>query len=107
VYCGQTVGWIKMPLGTEIGLGPGDIVSDGDPAPPPLQKGAQQPHHFSHVYYACQTVAHLCNCWALVKSVFNAQRYASAVDTPSRPAVSVCPTCPYFTKHHQANHAAW
>ena len=62
VYCGQTVGWIKMPLGTEIGLGPGDIVSDGDPAPPPLQKGAQQPHHFSHVYYACQTVAHLCNC---------------------------------------------
>jgi len=30
-----------MPLGTEIGLGPGDIVLDGDPAPP--QKGAQQP----------------------------------------------------------------
>jgi len=21
VYCGQTVGWIKMKLGTEIGLG--------------------------------------------------------------------------------------
>jgi len=21
VYCGQTVGWINMPLGTEIGLG--------------------------------------------------------------------------------------
>ena len=20
VYCGQTVGWIKMPLGTEVGL---------------------------------------------------------------------------------------
>ena len=29
VYCGQTVGWIKMPLRTEIGLGPGDIVSRG------------------------------------------------------------------------------
>jgi len=28
VYCGQTVGWIKMPLGTEVGLGPGDIVLD-------------------------------------------------------------------------------
>jgi len=26
VYCGQTVGWIKMPLGMEVGLGPGDIV---------------------------------------------------------------------------------
>jgi len=27
-------GWIKMPLGTEVGLGPGDVVLDGDPAPP-------------------------------------------------------------------------
>jgi len=34
VYCGQTVRWIKMKLGTEVGLGPGHIVSDGDPAPP-------------------------------------------------------------------------
>ena len=33
-YCGQTVGWIKMKLGTEIGLGPGHIVLDGDRAPP-------------------------------------------------------------------------
>ena len=34
VYPGQTVGWIKMPLGTEVGLGRGHIVLDGDPAPP-------------------------------------------------------------------------
>jgi len=27
--CGQTSGWIKMPLGTEVGLGPGDIVLNG------------------------------------------------------------------------------
>jgi len=40
VYCGQTVGWIKIPLGTEVGVGPGHIVLDGDPAPP--RKGAQQ-----------------------------------------------------------------
>ena len=33
VYCGQTVGWIKMSFGTEVGLDPGDIVLDGDPAP--------------------------------------------------------------------------
>jgi len=25
--------WIKMPLGAEVGLGPGDIVLDEDPAP--------------------------------------------------------------------------
>ena len=25
--------WIKMPLGMELGLSPGDFVLDGDPAP--------------------------------------------------------------------------
>jgi len=34
VYCGQTAGWIKMPLGREVGLGPGDIVLDENQAPP-------------------------------------------------------------------------
>ena len=34
VYCGQTAGWIKMPLGMEVGLGPGDNVLRGDPVPP-------------------------------------------------------------------------
>jgi len=34
VCCDQTAGWIKMPLGMEVGLGPGQIVSDGNPAPP-------------------------------------------------------------------------
>jgi len=34
VYCGrQTVEWIKMPLGTEVHLGPGHIVLDRDPTP--------------------------------------------------------------------------
>ena len=90
VYCGQTVGWIKVPLGvevglgpahivldvpirgtqqppllglylllpngwmdqdaTKVGLGPGDIVLDWDPALP-HSKGHSSPHHFSgHVY---------------------------------------------------------
>ena len=31
-----------MPLGTEVGLGPDDIVLDGDPAPP-HQKGGKAP----------------------------------------------------------------
>ena len=30
----QTAGWIKMPLGTKVGLGPGHIVLHGDPASP-------------------------------------------------------------------------
>jgi len=42
VHCGKTAAWIKMPLGTEIGLGPDDIASDGDPALPP-EKGGGTP----------------------------------------------------------------
>jgi len=42
VYCGQTAGWIKMPLGAEVNLGPGDVALDGVAAPP-LLKGAQTP----------------------------------------------------------------
>jgi len=38
VYCRQRAGWIKMPLGTEVGLGPRHIVLDGDPAPPPKKR---------------------------------------------------------------------
>ena len=34
VYCRQMAGWIKMPLGTEVNLGPGDVVLDGVAAPP-------------------------------------------------------------------------
>ena len=42
--------WIKMPLGTEVGLGLRDIVLDGNPAPLP-KKGAEPPPQFSaHVY---------------------------------------------------------
>jgi len=36
VYCDQTAGWMKTPLGTEVDvldLGPGHIVLDGVPAP--------------------------------------------------------------------------
>jgi len=40
VYCGQTAGWIKMPLGTKVGLGPGHILLDEDPTP---TEGAQLP----------------------------------------------------------------
>jgi len=38
VYCGQTVGWIKTPLGTEVGLSQGDIMLDGDQTPPPTER---------------------------------------------------------------------
>ena len=40
VYCGQTAGWIKMPLGTKVGLSSGDSVLDGDPDPSQKLGGA-------------------------------------------------------------------
>ena len=46
-------GWIKMPLGVEVDLGPGDFVLDGDPALPSPKKGTEPPPQFSaHVYYS-------------------------------------------------------
>ena len=30
VYCGQTAEWMKLVLGMEVGLSPGDFVLDGD-----------------------------------------------------------------------------
>jgi len=36
-----------MPLGAEIGHGPGDIVLDGDPATP--EKGYSPPHFSAHI----------------------------------------------------------
>ena len=59
VYSVQTVGWIKMKLGTEVGLGTGHSVLDGDPAAS-LPKG-HSPHFSGHVYCG-QTVAHLSYC---------------------------------------------
>jgi len=42
VYCGQTVGWIKMQLGMQVGLSPGHIALDME-TQLPLPKGAQPP----------------------------------------------------------------
>jgi len=42
-FCGQTAGWIKISLGMEVGLSPGDFVFDGDPAPSP-KKGTEPPN---------------------------------------------------------------
>jgi len=45
VYCGQMAGWIRIPLGTEVDLGPGDTVLDGDPAPL-MERGTADPPLF-------------------------------------------------------------
>ena len=54
VHCGQTAGWMKVVLGMEVGLSPGDFVLDGDPVPFP-QKRSEPPPQFSAHFYCGQT----------------------------------------------------
>jgi len=50
VYCGETDGWMKTPLGTEIDLGTGHIVLDVGPSS--RERGTAAPPLFSaHVYF--------------------------------------------------------
>jgi len=49
VYRGQTAGWIKMPPGTEVGLSPGHMVLDWNPAPS-TEKGTVRLCGFLHIY---------------------------------------------------------
>jgi len=60
-----------MPLGTEIGLGPGDIVLDWDAAPHP-KKGTEPPPHFRPVSIVAKqldgSIWHLAWRWALVQA---------------------------------------
>ena len=52
LYCCQTVGWNKMKLGMQVGLGPGHIVLDGDRAPPPKGHSPQFSAHICCVQMA-------------------------------------------------------
>jgi len=60
VYCGQTIGWIKLPLGIEVVLGPGHIVLDGDPPPPHGKGQGSPPPLFGPL--CSGTIAHLSSC---------------------------------------------
>ena len=56
VYCGQMAAWIKMPLGTEVGLGIRNIVFDVDQLSP--EKRHTHPNQFlAHV--CCSQMAGL------------------------------------------------
>jgi len=44
-----------MPLGMEVGFGPGDIVLDGDTAAPPQTRGQSRPRQSSTHFYCGET----------------------------------------------------
>jgi len=58
VYCGQTAGWMKTPLGTKVDLGPGHIVLDGVSA---LRERGTATSSFRPMSIVA-TVAHLSYC---------------------------------------------
>ena len=59
-------GWMKMPLGMEVDLGPGHIVLDG--VPPPAKGHSSPPPSFWPMS-SVATVTHLSRCRALVVKV--------------------------------------
>ena len=59
-YCGQTAGWMKTPVATEVDLGPGHIVLDGVPAFREMRTAA--PILFGLCVSVVVTVAHLSYC---------------------------------------------
>ena len=54
IYCAPTAGWIKMALGMEVGISPGDFVLDGDQ--PRFPKRGRSLTQFSARVYCGQTV---------------------------------------------------
>ena len=52
LYYGQTATWIRIPLGTKVGVGPSDIVLDGDPSHP-YKKGHSSPHFLAFLQHVC------------------------------------------------------
>ena len=50
VYCGQTAGWMKMPLATEADLGSCHIVLDGVPAARERGTACTSPLFSAHIY---------------------------------------------------------
>ena len=103
VYCGQTAGWMKLVLGMEVGLSPGDFVLDGHPVPFP-KKGVEPlspifgpflswPNGSMHqdaTWYGCwPQLRGLCVRWRLSPpSPFSAHFYCAQLD-PEAVAQSV------------------
>jgi len=50
VYCGQTVGWIKMKLGMQVGLGPWSHCVRWRPSSPSTIGEAEPPQFSAHIF---------------------------------------------------------
>ena len=99
VYCAKRLdGWMKTPLGTEVDLGPGQIVLVRDPAPPP-PKGAQHPPSFlAHVYCGHGRPSQL-----LLSCCFSMEETPGVFDRPAKnrqpcSAMLLCNVCDFSSE---------
>jgi len=95
-----------MPLGTEVGLGPGDIVLDGDPASP-SERGTAAPHFSAHLLWSNGPFQQLLSSLFQRISVL-IQRFNSILFHETFPVEDVIdttiPACFYF---HPAIFTTW
>ena len=67
VYRGQTVGWMKLVLGMEVGRSPGDFVLDGTQHPSPRNRGWSPLPNFRPIAIVDKRLdasrCHLVWCW--------------------------------------------
>jgi len=71
--CGQMAACIKVPVGMELGLGPGDFVLVGDPVAP-FPEGGGPPKFLAHVY--CHQTA---GWMKLVLGIYEQLRHKTAL----------------------------
>ena len=98
-----------MPLGTEVGLSPGDIMLDGDPAPPTERGTAAPPALSVHVALApspisataellLQSPAIAEDCYILVVFLFLFFSVHQIFDVPGPIFAKLCHTTRYVLK---------
>jgi len=89
-YCGQRVGWIKVKLGTQLGLGTGHIVLDGPDGVPAPPQGAQ---------FSCAGA-----CWRLEGVLFTVSRLPAGA-CRRRLAITVDKCCDWLQQlpHEYSN----
>ena len=81
VYCGQTAGCIKMPLGMEIGLSPGVFVLDGVTAP--FSKRWAEPPNFRPMFIVAKRLDG--SRWQLIWRQASAEATLCKMGTQSPP----------------------